>query len=122
MVEAVHELHTIVQAGHLDIKPENFVIGEDQNLILIDFGFSLLLSKSAHQKPGCGTYSYMAPEVHKSSYLYDIIKADIFSLGVCMFSVTALSNYFPRKKSSDYSKKVIELIETGFIKEKLLEA
>lgn len=97
MVSAVHEMHTKVKASHMDIKLQNFVFADNnQDLLLIDFGFSLLLSYTYKYSPGYGTYSFMAPEVHSSDH-FDCLKADIISLGVCMLAVTTLGNPFPRK-------------------------
>ena len=60
MADAVELLHNSCKLAHLDIKPDNFVIGEGK-LHLIDFG---------HAKPAkvrtiadSGTDQYLAPEV-----------------------------------------------------------
>ena len=47
-----------VGVGHLDIKPSNIILRDDETPVLVDFGLSGL-----HLRPGCGTLEYCAPEV-----------------------------------------------------------
>ena len=76
------------QAGyaHLDIKLENILIGDDFNLRLCDFGFS---RKIGIPLTGLrGSEQYMAPEIlDESTYFYEPANADIFSLGVVLFTL-----------------------------------
>ena len=79
---------------HRDIKPENIMITSSGSVRLIDFG----LSKAAQQKrltTVAGTPYYMAPEVLDSDYGQ---KADIWSLGVLLY--TLVSGYLPFQGSS----------------------
>lgn len=66
---------------HLDIKLENFVIADDGKIKLIDFGHSQRCYERV--KYELGTKDYNAPE--RKTCDYDGLKADIFSLGVCLF-------------------------------------
>ncbi|OMJ71096.1 hypothetical protein SteCoe_30773 [Stentor coeruleus] len=66
---------------HLDIKLENFVIAEDGKIKLIDFGHAQECCKRV--KHELGTKNYNAPE--RKTCDYDGLKADIFSLGICLF-------------------------------------
>lgn len=118
MTSAIHEMHTKVKAAHLDVKLQNFVIDKNLVINLIDFGFSRLLSYESDPnciagplQSGRGTYSYMAPEVASSSS-YDTLKADIFSLGVCMLAVATLSNPLPKERIG-YSDVVTDIIKSG---------
>ena len=81
-------LYATKQAGyaHLDIKPENILIGNDFNLRLCDFGLS---KKIGVPLTGIrGSEQYVAPEIiDYSTYLYDPANADIFSLGVVLFTI-----------------------------------
>jgi serine/threonine protein kinase len=90
-VEAFHN------AGicHRDLKTENILVDEKYNLKICDFGFST--SNTGHLKESCGTEGYKAPEVEKENPNYDGIKADIFSLGVVLFTLVTGVNGFDKK-------------------------
>lgn len=76
---------------HRDIKPENIMIGQDNEIKLIDFGLSKSsVSKNQKLFTIAGTPYYMAPEVLNGNYNY---KCDIWSLGVLMYVL--LSGYLP---------------------------
>ena len=68
---------------HRDLKLENFLVNEDMQLMMNDFGSSTN-EEIAQLNQYCGTRVYMAPEIiaHKT---YDGRKADIFSIGVILF-------------------------------------
>lgn len=75
---------------HQDIKPDNFLIDNNSNYLLADFGISSkirrTLTRSMGEKASTGTMAYMPPE--KFSRERQTIKAgDIFSLGVCIYEL-----------------------------------
>jgi hypothetical protein len=57
MLAGLDAMHT-VEVGHLDIKPSNVILRDDEIPVLVDFGLS-----GRHLRPGCGTPEYCAPEV-----------------------------------------------------------
>ncbi|MFH1037709.1 MAG: sigma 54-interacting transcriptional regulator [PVC group bacterium] len=80
---------------HLDIKPGNIFIlpGEKQGecrVILLDFGFSRLLSLILREKPGemVGTAAYMSPE--QTGVLGQPVdqRSDLYSLGIVLYQMT----------------------------------
>lgn len=74
---------------HLDIKPQNIMVDEKFNLILIDFGSASKIIDSSEIVPFKekeGTIQYLAPEIYTASK-YDRIKVDIFSMGVVLFNM-----------------------------------
>ena len=97
MVKAVHAVHSKTHNVHLDIKPDNILIGDDHLLKLTDFGFV----RPAHKKIDkvCGTQGYLAPEqlhLRRDTVVpYDGVKADIFSLGIVLFAIQFGSLPFP---------------------------
>ncbi len=53
-LEAMHG----AAVGHLDIKPSNVILRDNQTPVLVDFGLS-----GRQLRPGCGTLEYCAPEI-----------------------------------------------------------
>mmetsp|Transcript_40444 Transcript_40444/g.35897 ORF Transcript_40444/g.35897 Transcript_40444/m.35897 type:complete len:145 (+) Transcript_40444:423-857(+) len=68
--------------AHMDIKPENIVLGGDFNLKLIDFDLSFEEGDTALL--GNGTKHYRAPEV-KNKTCENPDLGDIYSAGVILF-------------------------------------
>lgn len=83
---------------HRDIKLENLLLDDNNNIKIIDFGFSTCIPNDKKIKIFCGTPSYMAPEiVLKLEYAGP--PADIWALGVLLF--TLLSGQFPYRGATD---------------------
>lgn len=74
--------HNIV---HCDIKPENFILFENDLLRLTDFGIAKV-SRITIAGSGTGTVGYMAPEqaMGKPS-----MRSDVFSLGLILYRLLA---------------------------------
>lgn len=80
-IEYIHKQNII----HLDLKPENIFITDDNLLKIGDFGLSTIEgnSPSLHSE---GDKYYMAPEVLEGNYSK---AADIFSLGLILLELAA---------------------------------
>jgi serine/threonine protein kinase len=80
IIELYQQLYLLHQEGilHRDIKPDNFVVGFDNLVYMIDLG----LAKYIDNKPSkgfMGNYRYASPVCFEKDYNYDI-KDDILSL------------------------------------------
>eukprot|EP00330_Aristerostoma_sp_ATCC50986_P012246 CAMPEP_0114602584 /NCGR_PEP_ID=MMETSP0125-20121206/25153_1 /TAXON_ID=485358 ORGANISM="Aristerostoma sp., Strain ATCC 50986" /NCGR_SAMPLE_ID=MMETSP0125 /ASSEMBLY_ACC=CAM_ASM_000245 /LENGTH=217 /DNA_ID=CAMNT_0001812859 /DNA_START=41 /DNA_END=694 /DNA_ORIENTATION=- len=84
MVQAIEYLHEKEQIAHLDIKPENFLI-HNTGIKLIDFDFSHKMDEPLNEGMK-GTPGYRPPEL-LSGGLKNLKSADIYSLGVVLFTI-----------------------------------
>jgi MAP/microtubule affinity-regulating kinase len=83
---------------HRDIKLENILLDEDNNLKIIDFGFSIAIPSDKKLSIFCGTPSYMAPEiVAKKDYHGPPV--DVWSAGILLYVM--LVGAFPFKGTDD---------------------
>jgi serine/threonine protein kinase len=87
VLEAVLHLHSFAIC-HMDIKPENIMVGDDKILRLTDFGLSQRCRKPI--KMFCGSLPFAAPEVlgafHGTQQFHGDL-ADCFSMGVLLFTL-----------------------------------
>jgi aurora kinase len=74
----LHNKHII----HRDIKSENILLGLDENIKIVDFGWSVYAPNS-RRTTVCGTLNYLSPEmVEAKGHDY---RVDIWSLGVLTY-------------------------------------
>ena len=81
-------LHSI-GISHRDLKLDNILLDDVYSPKLTDFGLSRFCQRDKHgnivlASTHCGTVSYMAPEVLQKKR-YDPMKADVWSLGICLY-------------------------------------
>ena len=87
-----------VNVAHRDLKLENILLDESNNVKLIDFGFSTCMPADKRTCTFCGTPSYMAPEII-SRREYAGPPVDVWALGVLLYAM--LCGCFPFKGSCD---------------------
>lgn len=90
-VNAVHRLQIV----HLDIKPGNILLDQDDNLKLGDFGLARMLRNGVvyPDAPGVGTPGYMSPEQLLGQPLD--VRTDVFSLGCVLYLLLTGRPAFP---------------------------
>ncbi len=66
---------------HCDIKPENFILFDDNRVRLADFGLAKFV-RGTIWASGAGTVGYMAPEQAMGRPTY---RSDVFSLGLVLY-------------------------------------
>ncbi len=73
---------------HGDVKPSNIFVAPTGHATLIDLGFARRHDEagSVADRPIMGTMTHIAPEV-LTSRLRNDIRADIYSLGVCLYEM-----------------------------------
>ncbi len=126
IVQGVAEMHTRGVA-HCDLKLENACFDDFNMLKWIDFGLAHCYERNAWgggwrsellTQPR-GSPSYMPPEVchlfhDRSSPGFDGIKADLWSMGVCIFAY--INGYFPIQAadlSTDFMQRISAVQRRG---------
>ena len=81
---------------HRDLKCENLLLDHNYNIVVSDFGFaraSMIIpetKKRVLSQTFCGSYAYAPPEILRG-IAYDAMLADVWSLGVVLFTMVSAS-------------------------------
>ncbi|RIK79402.1 MAG: serine/threonine protein kinase [Planctomycetota bacterium] len=112
--EALEHLH---QKGwvHRDIKPDNFLVNEENHIRLIDFNLTRKIKSGigklfGGRMPIQGTYSYMSPEQIRGQAVDE--RADIYSFGCMVYELISGKLPFTATSPSDLLNKHLRLKPT----------
>ncbi|EDO33625.1 predicted protein [Nematostella vectensis] len=95
LVDAVEYLHN-KGVVHRDLKCENILLNRDNRILISDFGFARTqhvmadTGKRRLSQTFCGSYAYAPPEILRG-IAYDGTLADIWSLGVVLYTMVSAS-------------------------------
>ena len=92
--------------AHRDIKLENILLTENNEIKIIDFGFGMYNPRNHLQNFFCGTPNYMAPEIIMKKE-YDGQMADVWSLGVLIYKLFCADFPFKGKDEKELYKQII---------------
>ncbi|CDW82560.1 protein kinase domain containing protein [Stylonychia lemnae] len=96
----VYDLMDRSGLSHLDLKPDNFIIDDEYQLRLIDFGHLTLYNQQSNKQTG--TPNYMAPEIYTCRKIkYNPEKVDVFNLGVILHIILFQNVPFKRAVEND---------------------
>jgi serine/threonine protein kinase len=86
-VDAISGLEFIHNMGiaHRDLSLENLLLNAEDQCVITDFGLCCECGDGKKQNQKVGKGFYIAPEIYAESGPYDAKKADVWSLGVCLF-------------------------------------
>jgi MAP/microtubule affinity-regulating kinase len=91
--------------AHRDVKLENIIIDQNDNIKLIDFGFSCFSKPEEKLKVFCGTPSYMSPEIVSRREYYGP-PTDIWATGILLYAMLCGKFPFKGKDTKDLYKTI----------------
>lgn len=102
MVGALSHAHAR-NVVHRDIKPDNIFINDSfADAVLADWGFAVDLN-TCIPTGSTGTLSYAAPEIGMNFSSIDWKKADVFSLGVTLYTIFSVDDLLGRIGNITYT-------------------
>ncbi|MCI4384697.1 hypothetical protein PGIGA_G00041560 [Pangasianodon gigas] len=93
---------------YLDLKPENLLLDEKNNIRVADFGMASLQVGDSLLETSCGSPHYACPEVIRGEK-YDGRRADVWSCGVILFALLVGALPFDH----DNLRQLLEKVKSG---------
>lgn len=106
-VSAASALHCAHGHGtlHRDVKPGNFLLDQEDDLWVTDFGLAKALENEGLTNSGdlLGTLQYMAPEQFSGQY---DVRSEVYALGVTLYEMLTLAPAFAGQQRSELMERV----------------
>ena len=94
---------------HRDLKPNNLLLNDKNELKIGDFGVIAQLSDDKERRYSiCGTYNYMAPEIFENNGKGYSFEVDIWSVGIIMYQLLTGKLIFDGKSSLEIQKNILK--------------
>lgn len=91
--------------AHRDLKPENLLLDHNKNIKIADFGLSNYYQQGTRLNTACGSPCYAAPE-KIAGKPYDAAKADLWSMGVILYTMLVGALPFDDPNTQKLYKKI----------------
>ncbi|KAI4290838.1 polo-like kinase 1 [Pancytospora philotis] len=98
IVKALAYLHNERSVVHRDLKLGNLFLDTHLNIKVGDFGLSAQITGNEKRRTVCGTPNYIAPEILFGKATGHSFEADIWSLGVILYTLLIGTPPFQQKK------------------------
>lgn len=121
MVNGLIYLHDERSVVHRDLKLGNLFLDNHLNIKIGDFGLSAEIKGNEKRRTVCGTPNYIAPEILFGKATGHSFEADIWSLGVIVYTLLIGTPPFQQKKVEEIYK-LIERNQYIFPAESTLSA
>jgi serine/threonine protein kinase len=102
MVRVLLRLETETHLAHHDVSLENFLRDGQDNLVLIDFGISVWEKAERKRYLYYGKPCYIAPELVDHRRVHDVYAPDVWSLGVCFYSMLTARMLYETPSSKEF--------------------
>ena len=107
MCGALHYCHRTAHIVHRDLKLDNMLIDAHDNILLADFGFAEYVGPNNKRlRLLCGSPHYSAPEIFAQRE-YVGTEADVWSLGVLLYTILCGQFPFQAQSMEALGKKVM---------------
>lgn len=105
-----HNPHNAVL--HLDLKPDNILVTDEDHIKIADFGLATDLTEIYAEQPRAGAIAYQAPEVLAAMQHHEVYtpRVDVYALGLIMYQM--LTGDLPRRLPRSASEDEVPLEET----------
>jgi eukaryotic-like serine/threonine-protein kinase len=116
MIDGIQEIHS-QDKFHRDIKPDNFLVNDEENILVSDFGLAVDLNSESKRLTKTGEYGetpgFCPPEYKNDpkSFKYGDGRGDIYMLGKTFYSILTADKNPTDLDSSKVEKFIYHIIK-----------